>query len=105
MVETYGESIRKFFTELKILDMNFFHAFNINLSQLKNVIWIHPQFKVTYQKFHDILSFDTTYLINKRGMSFSLFIGVNHHYKSIFSKLCMISYEIRRYSVGCSPLL
>ncbi|KAH9795178.1 protein FAR1-RELATED SEQUENCE [Citrus sinensis] len=39
--------------------------------------------RVAYKDFGDVVTFDTTYLINKYDMSFAPFIGVNHHDQSI----------------------
>ncbi|KAL8487687.1 hypothetical protein ACS0TY_023683 [Phlomoides rotata] len=46
---------------------------------LRNVLWIHPRSRVAYEEFHDVISFDTTYLINRYKYSFASIVGVNHH--------------------------
>ncbi|KAL8462461.1 hypothetical protein ACS0TY_033475 [Phlomoides rotata] len=33
--------------------------------RLRNVLWIHPRCRAAYEEFHDVLSFDTTYLVNR----------------------------------------
>lgn len=40
-------------------------------------------------EFGDVISFDTTYLIEKYDMPFAPFIGVNHHGQSI-----LLGYEL-----------
>lgn len=32
-----------------------------------------------YKEFGDVVSFDTTYLVNKYDIAFAPFVGVNHH--------------------------
>ncbi|XP_031264165.1 protein FAR1-RELATED SEQUENCE 2-like [Pistacia vera] len=44
-----------------------------------NVIWVHPRSKVAYKEFNDVVSFDTTYLVNQYKMPFATFVGINHH--------------------------
>ena len=56
--------------------------FSINLDEqdrLKNVFWAYQRSRVAYKYFGDIVTFDTTYLMNKYDMPFAPFVGVNHH--------------------------
>ncbi|KAF2295443.1 hypothetical protein GH714_032943 [Hevea brasiliensis] len=39
--------------------------------------------RVAYEEFHDVICFDTTYLVNRYQMPFATFVGVNHHGQSI----------------------
>ena len=62
-------------------------------SRLKNVFWADPRSRATYKDFRDVVTFDTTYLINKYDMSFAPFVGVNHHGHSILLGCGLISHE------------
>ncbi|XP_057986094.1 protein FAR1-RELATED SEQUENCE 5-like [Hevea brasiliensis] len=33
-------------------------------SRLRNILWVHPRGKAAYEEFHDVIYFDTTYLVN-----------------------------------------
>ncbi|KAG6700545.1 hypothetical protein I3842_08G117700 [Carya illinoinensis] len=60
---------------------------------LKNVFWVDARSRVAYGYFGDIVTFDTTYLTNRYGMSFAHSIGVNHHGQSILFGAGLISSE------------
>ncbi|KAH6838092.1 hypothetical protein C2S53_001183 [Perilla frutescens var. hirtella] len=75
-----AEAVRNLFNRLKLRYGNFYHLMATdNEGHLRNVLWIHPRSRAAYEDFHDALSFDTTYLINRHQMPFAAFIGVNHH--------------------------
>ncbi|KAL8511489.1 hypothetical protein ACS0TY_018042 [Phlomoides rotata] len=60
-----AEVIHKMFATLQLKDRNLYHLMNIDEDgRLRNVLWIHPISKAAYEDFHDIVSFDTTYLVN-----------------------------------------
>ncbi|KAL8535890.1 hypothetical protein ACS0TY_011510 [Phlomoides rotata] len=60
-----AEDIRKMFATLQLKDRNFYHLMDIDEEgRLCNILWIHPRSKAAYEDFHDIVSFDTTYLVN-----------------------------------------
>ncbi|KAL8524566.1 hypothetical protein ACS0TY_014240 [Phlomoides rotata] len=61
-----AEAIRKLFATLQMKDRNFYHLMDIDEDgRLRNVLWIHPRSKAAYEDFHDVVSFDTTYLVNR----------------------------------------
>ncbi|KAL8472696.1 hypothetical protein ACS0TY_029786 [Phlomoides rotata] len=51
--------------------------------RLCNVLWINPRSRDAYEEFHDIVSFDTTYIVNRYKMPFASIVGVNHPGHSI----------------------
>ena len=54
---------------------NFF--FNIDFDddgRLKNVVWVHPQGRLAYEEFHDVICFDTTYIMNRYKMPIAFFV-------------------------------
>ncbi|GFP92051.1 protein far1-related sequence 8 [Phtheirospermum japonicum] len=36
--------------------------------RLLNMMWIHPRSRKVYRDFHDVVCYDTTYLVNKHNM-------------------------------------
>ncbi|KAL8463140.1 hypothetical protein ACS0TY_033970 [Phlomoides rotata] len=61
-----AEAIRQLFCRLQLKDGNFIYSMDLDEDgHLRNVLWIHPKYRAAYEEFHDVLSFDTTYLINR----------------------------------------
>ena len=46
---------------------------------LCRLFWVDAECKKNYKLFGDMLSFDTTYGINKYNLVFALFTGVDNH--------------------------
>ncbi|XP_031262139.1 protein FAR1-RELATED SEQUENCE 2-like [Pistacia vera] len=65
----------------------------ISDSRLSNVICVHPRSKAAYKEFSDVISFDTTYLVNLYKMPFTTFVGINHHGQSILLGCALILHE------------
>ncbi|XP_057770763.1 protein FAR1-RELATED SEQUENCE 5-like [Salvia miltiorrhiza] len=61
--------------------------------RLQNVIWIHPRSRAAYEEFHDVISFDTTYLVNQYQMPLATVVGVNQHNQSILLGCALLSHE------------
>ena len=62
-------------------------------SRLRNVFWADARSRAVYDSFHDVVSFDTTYLTNKYDMPFACLVGVNHHGQSVLLGCALLSYE------------
>ncbi|XP_021673133.2 protein FAR-RED IMPAIRED RESPONSE 1-like [Hevea brasiliensis] len=60
---------------------------------LSNVLWVHPRSRAAYEEFNDVVSFDTTYLVNRYKLPFATIVGVNHHGQSILLGCALISHE------------
>ncbi|XP_073223413.1 protein FAR1-RELATED SEQUENCE 6-like [Cicer arietinum] len=60
---------------------------------VRNVFWADARSRATYEYFGDVVTFDTTYLTNKYGMPFVVFVGVNHHGQSTLLGCGMLSGE------------
>ncbi|KAH6792035.1 hypothetical protein C2S52_002512 [Perilla frutescens var. hirtella] len=89
-----AEVVRNLFVRLKAKDPNFYHLMDIDDEvRLRNVLWIHPRSIAAYEEFHDVLSFDTTYLVNRHQMPFAAFVGVNHHGQSILLGCALVTHE------------
>lgn len=44
--------------------------------RLDSVFWVHPLRREVYEDFDDLVTIDSTYLINRYKLSFVTFIGV-----------------------------
>ncbi|KAG6408027.1 hypothetical protein SASPL_131029 [Salvia splendens] len=60
-----------------------------------DAVAIQQMFKsrAAYHDFHDVVSFDTTYLVNQYDMPFGNVVGVNHHHHSILLGCCLLGDE------------
>ncbi|XP_057998536.1 protein FAR1-RELATED SEQUENCE 5-like, partial [Hevea brasiliensis] len=54
----------------------------------RNMLWIHPQGRAAYEKFHDIICFNTTYLVNRYRMPFCNISMVDIHPHAILTDQC-----------------
>ena len=45
--------------------------------------WVDARSRAAYEKFDNVVMFDTTYRTNKYVLLFAPFFGVNHHYQTI----------------------
>ncbi|XP_058006625.1 protein FAR-RED IMPAIRED RESPONSE 1-like [Hevea brasiliensis] len=89
-----AEAIRKLFVRMQRNDPEFFYSFDLDDdSRLSNVLWVHPRSRAAYEEFNDVVSFDTTYLVNRYKLPFATIVGVNHHGPSILLGCALISHE------------
>nr|XP_043616046.1 protein FAR1-RELATED SEQUENCE 11-like [Erigeron canadensis] len=51
--------------------------------RLENIFWCQPQSFDWYEKFVDVIVFDTTYKVNAYDMPCALFVGINNHGKTV----------------------
>ena len=73
---------------------NFYHALDLDDElRVRNVFWVNARSRAAYESFHDVITFDTTYLTNKYDMPFTPFIGINHHGESIILGYGLLSGE------------
>ncbi|XP_057808583.1 protein FAR-RED IMPAIRED RESPONSE 1-like [Salvia miltiorrhiza] len=89
-----AEAISQLFSRLQKSDARFFHLMDIDdHGRLRNVMWIHPRSIAAYEEFHDVVSFDTTYLVNQYHMPIATVVGVNHHNQSILLGCGLLTHE------------
>ncbi|KAF2297305.1 hypothetical protein GH714_021003 [Hevea brasiliensis] len=89
-----AEAIRKLFVRMQRNDPEFFYSFDLNDdSRRSKVLWVHPRSRAAYEEFNDVVSFDTTYLVNRYKLPFATIVGVNHHGQSILLGCALISHE------------
>ncbi|XP_041015001.1 protein FAR1-RELATED SEQUENCE 5-like [Juglans microcarpa x Juglans regia] len=87
-------ALQEYFLRMQYKNLGFFALMDLDDDgRLKNVFWADPRSRASYQYFGDVVTFDTTYLTNRYGMSFALFVGVNHHIQSILLGAGLISSE------------
>ena len=58
--------------------------------RLEHIFWSYPHSFDWYQKYGDVVVFDTTYKVNAYDMPFGIFVGVNNHGKSILLGCALI---------------
>jgi hypothetical protein len=79
-----AEAVRNYFMKMQSDNPNFFSVMDVDdESRLRNVFWADARSKAVYESFNDVVTFDTTYLVNKYDMPFASFVGVNHHGQSV----------------------
>ncbi|XP_028118237.1 protein FAR1-RELATED SEQUENCE 5-like [Camellia sinensis] len=54
-----------------------------NEEQIANMFWTDAQMIMDYAQFGDVVTFDTTYKLNKEHRPFVSFVGFNHHRKTV----------------------
>ncbi|XP_071741456.1 protein FAR1-RELATED SEQUENCE 11-like [Rutidosis leptorrhynchoides] len=68
----------------KLQDKNFQYVYTLDAEKrLENLFWCHPQSYEWYEKYGDVVVFDTTYKVNAYDMSCALFVGVNNYGKTV----------------------
>jgi zinc finger SWIM domain-containing protein 3 len=63
--------------------------------RLKSMFWCDSQSRRDYQNFRDVMVFDNTYKINRYGMPFIPFVGVNCHRKTTVFACAIVSDETK----------
>ncbi|KAM4123559.1 hypothetical protein ACB094_01G167400 [Castanea mollissima] len=85
-LSTFGidaQSLLKFFKVMQASDPAFFYAIQVDEEdQLSSVFWVDTRSRIAYNRFSDVVAFDTTYQVNQYKMPFAPFTGVNHHKQS-----------------------
>ena len=87
-------AMNKYFLKMQADNSNFFYTMDFTEDgRLKNVFWADARSREAFKEFGDVVTFDTTYLVNKYNMPFAPFVGVNHHGQSILLGCGLISGE------------
>ena len=86
--------MHNYFVRIQGKNSNFYHTLDLDDElRVRNVFWVDARSRVAYESFHDVITFNTTYLTNKYDMPFALFIGINHHGESILLGCGLLSSE------------
>ncbi|ESR36928.1 hypothetical protein CICLE_v10030312mg [Citrus x clementina] len=54
-----------------------------NKEKVMNMFWLDARMIIDYGQFGDIVSFYTTYKVNKVNRPFAVFVGFNHHWETM----------------------
>jgi zinc finger SWIM domain-containing protein 3 len=61
--------------------------------RLKNLFWCDSQSRKDYQDYGDVVVFDSTYKMNRYGMPFVPFVGLNNHRRTTVFGCAIVSNE------------
>ncbi|XP_026377901.1 protein FAR-RED IMPAIRED RESPONSE 1-like [Papaver somniferum] len=87
-------AILKYFAKMSTQNSGFYYKVDLDEEgHLDKVFWADGRSREAYKEFGDVISFDTTYLVNKYNMPFAPFVGVNHHGQSILLGSGLVSHE------------
>ena len=79
-----GQILHDYFVRMQNRNSNFYYALDFDDDfRVRNAFWVDARSRAVYESFHDVITFNTTYLTNKHEISFVPFIGINHHSESI----------------------
>ncbi|XP_028059063.1 protein FAR1-RELATED SEQUENCE 5-like [Camellia sinensis] len=65
------------------LYINYMRVLENNEEQITNMFWADAQMIMDYAQFGDVVTFDTTYKLNKEHRPFESFVGFNHHRETV----------------------
>ena len=73
-------------------DPDFFFEYVLDKEgRLKSMFWCDAQSRRDYQLYGDVTAFDNTYKMNRYGMPFIPFVGVNNHHCTIVFGCAIVS--------------
>ncbi|KAJ6815956.1 protein FAR-RED IMPAIRED RESPONSE 1-like [Iris pallida] len=89
-----AEAIFNYFTLQQDKRSNFFYSVDFDEeARLRNLFWADARSRAAYEAFGDVITFDTTYLVNNYEVPFALFVGVNHHGQYVLFGCALVSDE------------
>ena len=79
-----ADNLLHYFLCMRSRNSNFFYMIDVDEEcRKRNVFWADAMCRAAYESFGDVLSFDTTYLMNGYDVPFTPFVGVNHYGQSL----------------------
>ncbi|KAI3850705.1 hypothetical protein MKW98_030765 [Papaver atlanticum] len=108
-------AILKYFTKMGSQGLGFYSSVDVDdTDHLRNLFWEDGRSREEYKEFGEVISFSTTYLVNRYDMPFAPFVGVNHHGESILLGCGLVVHEDTDsfvwlftkwldYMYGCAP--
>ncbi|XP_020242964.1 protein FAR1-RELATED SEQUENCE 5-like [Asparagus officinalis] len=64
---------------------SFYYVYEVDEEKrLTHCFWVDGIARMNYQHFGDVVSFDATHNTNQYGLVFVPFVGINHHWQSVF---------------------
>ncbi|XP_028077431.1 protein FAR1-RELATED SEQUENCE 6-like isoform X1 [Camellia sinensis] len=87
-------AMHDYFLKMQVDNSDFFYAMDFNeKGRLRNVFWADARSRAAFKEFGDVVTFDTTCLVNKYDLPFAHFVGVNHHGQLMLLGCALISHE------------
>lgn len=84
MLEFDIEGLLEHFHHKQTEDPSFTYSLQVDENNLiTNVFWINYRTRLNYQRFSDVLCFDTIYQTNRYERPFAHFVGVNYHKQTV----------------------
>ncbi|XP_057746648.1 protein FAR1-RELATED SEQUENCE 6-like [Arachis stenosperma] len=78
----------------KDINPNFFYAIDVDdTNKFRSALWVDARCRASYEYYGDVVSLDTNYRINRHGLPFAFFVGVNHHGKSTLLGYALLGSE------------
>nr|XP_043625947.1 protein FAR1-RELATED SEQUENCE 11-like [Erigeron canadensis] len=75
-------------------DIKFHYAYTVDDERrLENIFWCYPQSFEWYERYGDVVVFDTTYKVNAYDMPYALFVGINNHGNTILFGTALLRNE------------
>ncbi|GFY93101.1 FAR1-related sequence 3 [Actinidia rufa] len=73
-----ADAMLEYFMRMQDDNSDFYYVMDLNENnRLRNVFWADARSRAAFKEFGDVVTFDTTYLVNKHYMPFAPFVGVN----------------------------
>ncbi|XP_078154610.1 protein FAR1-RELATED SEQUENCE 5-like [Carex rostrata] len=89
-----AHAVVQYCIEKKSQDPNFFYEIQTDEEdRMINFFWIDSTARQYYERFGDVLVFDTTYKTNKYSLPLGNFVGVNNHTQSIMFGFVLLQNE------------
>ena len=87
-----AEAMLSYFKKMQQDNESFFYVMDLDIdNRVRNVFWADARSRAAFTEFGDVVTFDTTYLVNKYDMPFAPFVGVNQHGQSVLLGCGLIS--------------
>ncbi|XP_074315108.1 protein FAR1-RELATED SEQUENCE 6-like [Silene latifolia] len=89
-----ANALEEKFIKLREIDPDFYCSIQTDKEgKLLNVFWADGRCRGMAKVFADAVSYDATFLCNRYKMSFTPFVGVNHHGSTVVLASALISHE------------
>ncbi|XP_078440718.1 protein FAR1-RELATED SEQUENCE 5-like isoform X2 [Wolffia australiana] len=91
MMKSDVDALLEYFRSKQAQSPSFFYSFQLNAEEkITNVFWMDGKMKTDYERFGDVVCFDTTYRMNDYSHPVALFTGVNHHKQMIIFGVALL---------------
>ncbi|KAL5736749.1 hypothetical protein ACOSP7_031199 [Xanthoceras sorbifolium] len=77
--ESYGKNNKTG----ELTSKTFAYSKHDSKEKITNIFWANARMIIDYGQFGDVVSFDTSYKINKENRPFAVFVGLNHYRETI----------------------